>query len=130
MQRHTTGPRQMSRILEQAVGDIHRRGCPAPQSQPELALRTGLPETPGKIVAAPGIQLLRKRLSQYHCQSRRAITQRPADTQQVARPGATAAQRLPGRHLTVYSDADIQRAAGGVSADQADVMVAGAPCQT
>src|SRR5690606_42062440 len=73
MQRHTTGPRQMSRILEQAVGDIHRRGCPAPQSQPELALRTGLPETPGKIVAAPGIQLLRKRLSQYHCQSRRAI---------------------------------------------------------
>ena len=61
---------------------------------------------------------------------RNATAQRVADPQAVARAGAIAPQRQARWHFAEDGDADVQRAGGGIAADQFDVVHIGQGQQT
>jgi hypothetical protein len=106
----------MPTIGEQAVGDIQRRCGLATQQCAKGELRHWRPVVGQQRL---GLRSRRLALTEYQRQCAGGIAQRTADTQQVARPRAAAAQGLAGRHATEHGHGDAQRAAGGVATNQA-----------
>ncbi len=114
-QAHARGRGDVPAVGEQAVGDVQRRAGQPAQRLAEGQLRLRRPVARQQLRVA---RAHRRARAEHQRQRGGRLAGRPADAQQVARPGARAQQRLPGRQGAEYSDVDVQRAAGGVAADQ------------
>jgi hypothetical protein len=110
------------RSAKQAIGNINRRAGDASQRRPRATRGRGF--SSGDAQAAPRLRQFKFALQMGEAEAGQAGATGNID--QIAGLGAIAAQGLTGSHFAESRDAEVERAARGVAADDIDAVFAAA----
>ena len=130
---HPGAPQHMAQVTEQSVRQVD--GAAGHTSQGHAQRDAGLRQLHRATHQIKGLAVKRGRCAK-HFERKPRIAERTADVKIIAKLGARAQQRagpsgrIGRRHLAEHADANVERAARGVAADQLATMSIGQRQQT